>query len=113
MTEYGEIHVYLVHVLTSPSTFKVYKVLGYKFDVHVSVHRKPIFKYNQQNATLHNLFVSVKCSTCFRRLCRQSSGAHNCMYCIGYFVKLLLLPATAVAGSGKGLTKYPVLYIEF
>ena len=26
------------------------------------------------------------------------------------FVKPLLLPATAVAGSSKGLTKYPMLY---
>ena len=37
-----------------------------KFDVHGSLHRKPIFKYNQQDAPLHNLFISLKCSTCFR-----------------------------------------------
>ena len=29
----------------------------------------------------------------------------------GYFVKPLLLPATVVVGSSKGLTKYAMLYI--
>jgi len=28
--------------------------------------------YNQQDATLHNLFISVKCSTCFRGFLRPS-----------------------------------------
>ena len=37
----------------------------------------------------------------------------NCIYNIGYSVKPLLLPATAVAGSSKGLTKYLMLYIQF
>ena len=51
----------------------------------------------------------------------------NCIYRIEYFVKPLLLPATVVeemelagsitfttvAGSSKGLTKYPMLYIQF
>jgi hypothetical protein len=36
------------------------------FDIHGSVHRKCISKYNQQESTLHNVFISVKCSTCFR-----------------------------------------------
>ena len=66
------------------------------FDVHGSVHRRRIFTYNQQDATLHNLFISVKCSTCFRRFLRPSLGAQNCIYSIGYFVKPLLLPATVV-----------------
>ena len=77
-----------------------------------------IFKYNQQDATLHNLFISVKSSTCFTRFLRPSSGAQNCIYSIVYFVKPLLLPATVssnstttVAVSSKGLTKYPMLYI--
>jgi len=41
---------------------------------------KVFFKYNQQDATLHNLFISVKCSACFRRFLRPSSGAQNCIY---------------------------------
>ena len=83
-----------------------------------------IFKSNQRDATLRNLFISVKCSTCFRRLLRPSSGAQNCTYSIGYFVKTLLLPSTVmeemrsisstrVAGSSKVLTKFPILYIKF
>jgi hypothetical protein len=34
------------------------------------VHRKCIFKYNQQDATLHNVFISVNCSTRFRWVLR-------------------------------------------
>ena len=84
-----------------------------KFDVLGSVHRKHILKYNQENATLHNLFISVKCCACFRRFFRPSSGAQNCIYSIEHFVKPLLLPATVVAGSSKGFTNYPMLYIQF
>jgi hypothetical protein len=67
-----------------------------KFDVHGSVHRKCIFRYNQREATLHSLFTSVKFSTCFRRFLRPSSGAQICIHSIGYFVKPLLLNATVV-----------------
>jgi hypothetical protein len=91
-----------------------------QFDVRGSMHRKRIFKYNQQDATLHNLFISVKCSTHFRRFLHPSSGAQNCIYSIGYFVKPLLLPVTVssnssktAAGSSTGLTKYLMLYTEF
>ena len=59
-------------------------------------HISYISKYNQQDATLHNLFISVKCCTCIRRFLRPSSGAQNCIYSIGYFAKPLLLPATVV-----------------
>ena len=55
-----------------------------------------IFKYNQQDATLHNLLLPPKRSTCFRKFLRPSSGAQNCIYSMGYFVKTLLLPATVV-----------------
>ena len=84
-----------------------------KFDVHGSAHRKCIFKYNQQDETLHNLFISVKYSTCFRQFLRPSSGAQKCVYSIRYCVKPLLLPATTVAGSSKDLTKYRMLYTQF
>ena len=40
-----------------------------QFDVHGSVHRRCIFKYNQRDATLHNLFFSVKCSPLSLRKC--------------------------------------------
>jgi len=31
-------------------------------------------EYNQQYTAFHNLFISVRCSTCFRRFFRPSSG---------------------------------------
>jgi len=39
-------------------------------------------KYNQQDATLLNLFISVKRSTCFRRFFCSSSEAQNCTYSV-------------------------------
>jgi hypothetical protein len=47
------------------------------FDIHGSVHRKCIFQYNQRDATLHNVFISVKCSICFGRALRPSSGVQK------------------------------------
>jgi hypothetical protein len=39
------------------------------------IQRKVFPKCNQQDATFVNLFISIKCSTCFRRFLRPSSGA--------------------------------------
>ena len=36
--------------------------------------------YNQKDAKFHNLPVSLRHSTCFRRVFRPSSGAQNCTY---------------------------------
>ena len=47
-----------------------------------------IFKYNQQDATLYNGIYYYKCSTCFRRFLRPSSGAQNCIHSIGYLSRL-------------------------
>ena len=41
-------------------------------------------KYNQQDATFHNFCISVRRSTCFRRVFRPSSGAQNCTYSVRY-----------------------------
>jgi hypothetical protein len=43
-----------------------------------------VFKYNQQDATLHNGIYYYKCSTCFRRFLYPSSGAQNCIHSIWY-----------------------------
>jgi len=40
--------------------------------------------YNQQDAAFHNLCISVRRSTCFRRFYRPSSGAQNCTYSVRY-----------------------------
>ena len=66
-------------------------------------------QHNQQYATFHNLFISVRRSTCFRRGFLPSSAAQNCTY----RVRALLLPAASLArlaaGSSNGLT----LYVQF
>jgi len=41
-------------------------------------------EYNQQYATFYNLFISVRRSTCFRRVFRPSSGAQNCTHSVRY-----------------------------
>jgi len=41
------------------------------------VHRKYIQIYIQQDATLHSLFISGNCSTCFRWYHHPPSGAHT------------------------------------
>jgi hypothetical protein len=40
--------------------------------------------YNQQDATFHSLFISVRHCICFRRVFRPSSGAQNCTYSVRY-----------------------------
>jgi len=59
-------------------------------------------QYNQQDATFHNLFISVRRSTCFRQFFRPSSGAKNCTSASDQYCYLLL--AWLAAGSGIGLT---------
>ena len=41
-------------------------------------------EFNQQDATFHNLFISVRRCTCFRRVFPPSSGAQNCTYSVRY-----------------------------
>ena len=41
-------------------------------------------KYIQQDQSLHNLFISVNCSTCFGWIPHPSSGVQNCIYSIWY-----------------------------
>ena len=65
-------------------------------------------EYNQQDVTFLSLFISVRRSTCFRRVFRPSSGAQNCTYSVRYlshrycylllawvFVRPILLPAAS------------------
>ena len=41
-------------------------------------------EHNQQDATFHNLFISVRRSACFGRFFLPSSGAHNRTYSVRY-----------------------------
>jgi hypothetical protein len=49
-----------------------------RFNVYGSVHRKYIliYVYIQHDATLHSLFISGNCSTCFGWYFHPSPGAH-------------------------------------
>ena len=53
------------------------------------VHRWYNFKYNQKDATIL-IYLFLKRSTCFRRLLRPSSGAHNCTHSFRYCQPVLL-----------------------
>jgi len=46
---------------------------------------KEFAEYNQQDATFHNMFISVRRSTCFRRFFCSSPGAQNCIYSVRYW----------------------------
>jgi len=60
-----------------------------------------VFKHNQQDATLHNCIYYYKCSACFRRFNRPSSGAqiyiHSIMYLSSFFCFLLLSNSLTIA----------------
>jgi hypothetical protein len=40
----------------------------------------PIYSYIQQDATLHSLFITGNCSTCFRWYLHPSLGAHTTVF---------------------------------
>ena len=73
-------------------------------------------KYNLPNATFHNLFISVRGSTCFRRFFRPSSGAQNCTYSVRHFSDRCCYLLLAIQASGKWQYwsgKYLTLYVQF
>ena len=47
------------------------------FNIYGSMHHKHISVYIQQDVTLHSLFISGNCSTCFGWYLHPSSGAHT------------------------------------
>ena len=49
-------------------------------------------EYNQQAANFHNLFISVRRCTCFRRVFRPSSGAQHCTYSVRHFFRPAVSP---------------------
>jgi len=60
------------------------------------------FKYNQQDATLYNIFYYCQRSTCFRRFFRPSSGAQKLYthtHSIWYMSSLLAATASGLWGS--------------
>jgi hypothetical protein len=60
-----------------------------------------VFKHNQQDATLHNGIYYCKCSTCFMRFLRPSSGAQNSIRSTGYLSSFYCFLSLAQASSKK------------
>ena len=58
----------------------IHTQLLHKFNVHGFVHCKYITIYIQQDATLHSLFMSGNCSTCFGWYLHPSSGTHTTVF---------------------------------
>jgi len=72
------------------------------FNFHGTVHLFNVFKHNQQDATLHNCIYYYKCSTCFMRFLRLSSGAQNCTHNIGYLSNFFcFLPLSRVSWNNS------------
>ena len=71
----------------------------------MSVHRK----YNSElQPTRYNVSLFIyfyRCSTCFRRFLRPSSGAHNCTHCFMYCQPILLLAAIVGKMERKTMNK--------
>ena len=61
-------------------------------------------EYSQQDAKFHNLLISVRRSTCFKRVFRPSSGAQNCTYSVRPILLRACSLASLAAGSSNGLT---------
>ena len=58
-------------------------------------------EYNQQDAKFLNLFISVRRSTCFRRVFRPSSGAQNCTYGVRHLSDQYCCLLLAVQSSSR------------
>jgi hypothetical protein len=77
------------------------------------------FKYNQQDATLYNIFYCCQCSTCIRRFSRPSSGAQTVRTASGICQACLLLPlawvscSPTLAVAASKLDIYQMLYVQF
>jgi len=81
-------------VITTPASSKRFFFLNLTF---IGPCIGNIFaEYNQQDATFHNFFISIRRCVCFRRVFRPSSGAHNCTNSVRYWSD-----------------KYLTLYVQF
>jgi len=69
------IYLKFLFCLHSPNGQVLYTVFVY-FNIYGYLHHKYISIYIQQDATLHSLFISGNCPTCFGWYLHPSSGAH-------------------------------------
>jgi hypothetical protein len=83
------------------------------FDVHVSVRRKYIPIYIQQDATLHSLFISGNCSTCFGCYFHPSPGAHATVSTAPGICHTFTATCRYRGRVGSGLSVLWVAYIRY
>jgi len=81
--------IYLcVNFLSLELCTKYWMIFGFEYKIsHVLWRIVGLFtEYHQQDVTFHNLLISLKLCTWFRRFFRPSSGAQNCAYSVRYLV---------------------------
>jgi len=81
---------FVPYILNENNTYSTYSSSHYLFAA-----------YNQQDATFHNLFISVGRCTCFRRVFRPSSGTQNCTYRVRYLLDQYCFLLLAVQASSR------------
>jgi hypothetical protein len=74
------IYLLFQNLFRNNSEFLLWTNRCHTFNVHGSVYRKYIPISIQQNATLHNLFISGNSSTCFGWYTHPLSGAHTTVF---------------------------------
>ena len=70
-------------------------------------------EYNQQDATFHNFFISVRRSICYIRFFCPSSGAQNCTYSVRYLSDQYWYLLLAWPSVSYWSDKYLTLYVQF
>jgi len=95
-----------VHVRSSYYLLKLRQYFGQLDHYRGHNYAKPIPIYIQQDATLHSLFISGNCSTCFGLYLHPSSGAHTTVSTTSSICHTV--SATCCYRGGVGTTKYNV-----
>jgi hypothetical protein len=72
------------------------------FDIHISVHLKYNSKLQPTRCNVSWFIYFYRCSTCFRRFLRPSSGAHNCTYSFRMRWNVSSISSTIAASSSIG-----------
>jgi hypothetical protein len=62
------------------------------------------YTYIQQDATLHSLFISGNCSTCFGWYLHPSSGANTTVSTVSVICHIVIATCRLTAGSSNGVT---------
>ena len=122
--------IYALTIINMPGYFESDVLVKYSY--HANIEREffftftgpyivNVFKRNQKDATLYNDIYNYKCSTCFMRFLRPSSGAQNCTHSIGCLSSFFcFLPLSWVSWNSLTIAvsaivsdKHPMLCMQF